>query len=131
VMCRAYDRAALIGVRDQLLAEAVNRYKAAERFWPNREEEELWRGEQDRREKIDPWLEIIEEWLGTLTKNWVTVSEILGDCLKIDYGRMDGHMMATRVGQALNKIGGWARKEDRTGTKCGARYFYEKVSVDE
>lgn len=131
VMCRDYDRAALVGVRDQLLAEAVHRFKAGERYWPNREEEELWRGEQDRREKIDPWLEIIADWLGKLTKNWVTVSEILGECLKIDYGRMDGHMMATRVGQALNKIGGWARREDRTGTKCGARYFYEKVSVDE
>lgn len=140
VMCRDYDRAALVGVRDQLLAEAVHRYKAGERFWPNREEEELFRGEQDQREKIDPWLEKIESWMGSLVKDWVTVSEILGDCLKIDYGRMDAHVMATRVGHALNKITAvdmdgkhyrWARKEDRSKTKCGARYFYEKVSVDE
>lgn len=130
VMCRTYDRAALVAVRDQLLAEAVHRFKAGERYWPNREEEDLFRGEQDRREKIDPWLDKISKWLGEITKPWVTVSEILSECLKIDYGRMDAHTMATRVGHALNKIG-WARKEDRTEAKYGVRYFYEKVSVDE
>lgn len=61
--------------RDQLFAEAVHRYRAGERWWPDDEfEREHIRPQQDERFEADVWEEMISEYLAGKKK--VTVGEV-------------------------------------------------------
>ena len=60
------DTDALKRDRDQLLAEALVRYRAGERWWPDAElEQRVFRPEQEARADDDPWHETISAWLAT------------------------------------------------------------------
>jgi predicted P-loop ATPase len=56
---------ALARDRDQLFAEALAAYEAAEPWWPQRDvEKALFAPEQQRRQKDpDPWTEAVEKWI--------------------------------------------------------------------
>ena len=61
--------------REQLFAEAVERYQHGEQWWPDPAfEREHIKPEQDDRQEPDPWEEAIGEFLQNRDK--VTVSEI-------------------------------------------------------
>jgi len=58
------DIEALARDRDQLLAEAVHRYKAGEKWWPGAEfEAQHARPQQEARYEVDVWEQPIAEWL--------------------------------------------------------------------
>ena len=70
------DIAGFLAIRDQLLAEAVFRYKAGEPWHLETPELEMLAViEQDRRLVIDPWEELVREWLGE--RNDVSLIEVL------------------------------------------------------
>lgn len=108
--------------RDQLLAEAVFKYKRGDRQYPTRDElERLFKIEQDEREISDPWIEIIGEWLKVSGGSKVTIPDVLAECLKIERGKIDGsRSMSIRVGHALKRAG-WRKAGREAGN--GPRYY--------
>lgn len=109
--------------RDQLFAEAVQRYKSGERRYPTPEEErEHFRPEQDAREIADPWESMIAKWLHSSTASTVSQVEIL-EYLDIKPDRIDNaKQMSTRIGIVMKRIG-WAKRRRATGAR---EYYYER-----
>ena len=70
VKCITIDVEGLAAVRDQLLAEAVVRYRRGERWWPTAEDEvRFFKPQQEKRLEEDPWLPAIVAWLETRAKD--------------------------------------------------------------
>ena len=66
-VAHSIDLAALERDRDQLLAEAVHRYKSGERYWPTRTEEKLYfKPEQDEHVAEEMWQVLVAEALEEL-----------------------------------------------------------------
>lgn len=114
-------------MRDQLLAEAVVRYKRHERWYPTAEEQAAhFTFEQTLREIGDPWEPIIESWLRKQVCQRVTQTEILFDCLKIEPGKIDGtRSMSTRIGNVMKRLE-WAKKREMVGAVRGYSYVAPK-----
>lgn len=108
--------------RDQLFAEAVQRYQAGERQYPTSEELQVhFKPEQDMREIADPWFDIILRYLAAGSFKTVTVDDVLTECLKVEISKIDNaRSMATRVGTALKRAG-WKKERRATGTR--ERYY--------
>jgi predicted P-loop ATPase len=85
------DLDALARDRDQLWAEAVQRYRAGER-WHIESTDPIWTDVQaaqaDRFER-DPWEEKVRPYAEQRGPNGVTLAEILTDCLGIEVARQD------------------------------------------
>ncbi len=114
----------LSALRDQLLAEAVVRYRRGERWHPTREEQlQLFEPEQAAREIADPWQRMIYNWLEKQTGARINTNDILFDCLKIEPGKVDGtRSMATRVGTVMKRLG-WHKQRETEGARG---YYYER-----
>ena len=97
VKCITIDVEGLAAVRDQLLAEAVVRYRRGERWWPTAEDEvRFFKPQQEKRLEEDPWLPAIVAWLETRAKDVreallrdlgdgrFTVSQVARGCLGFD-----------------------------------------------
>jgi predicted P-loop ATPase len=64
VLVTVIDLAAIRAIRDQLFAEAIDRYRTGEHWWPDREtEERLFKPEQDARHDDDSWTQFIVPYL--------------------------------------------------------------------
>lgn len=117
----------LKAMREQLFAEAIVRYRAGERSYPTREEQEAYfTPEQDAREITDAWDDAIHRWLNTPHEidglpNNVSTYDVLTKALHLDAGKITKEM-STRVGIAMRKLG-WLRKERRGEHP---RYVYER-----
>ncbi|MEI7457512.1 MAG: VapE domain-containing protein [Nitrosomonadales bacterium] len=114
----------LIAIRDQLFAEAVHYYKQGTDWWPSYKQQTLLLSpEQNEREIIDPWEEIIENYV--IGKAFITIKDILinASCLNIDAGKIDAsRSMAMRVGSILQRLG-WKRV--RTSADGKRQYHYQ------
>ena len=123
VKCGDIDTEALERDRDQLFAEAVDRYRHGEQWWPDAEfEREHIQREQEARFEADPWEQPIVEWLAI--KERVTVFDVItGACgkPKADIGTQDRN----RVTAILQHLG-WKRGEREPGT--GKRYWVPRVT---
>lgn len=114
------DTDALRAARDQLFAEAVHRYKAGERYWPQADEQRtIFDPVQLQREAEDGLFDMLHDWIEELPRSEFTMGEVLEDALKLDAGRITRDV-TTRVGQLLKKLG-CGRKEKRNGT---VRFVY-------
>jgi putative DNA primase/helicase len=112
VDAREIDLDGLRGVREQLLAEALVRWRKGERRYPSREEAEtLFAPEQEARMQEAAWEEIIADGLETWAEDRVTVHGVLVDLVKIDKTRITDTMMA-HVGRILGKLG-WKQSQPR------------------
>lgn len=111
----------LVGVRDQLFAEAVVRFKRGDRWHPTREEQSLlFDPEQESREIPEIWTQLLAEWLEKNMSDSVTMADLIG-ILKIDPGKIDGARgMATRIGNCMRKLG-WRVRQD--GSKNRVRRY--------
>jgi predicted P-loop ATPase len=117
VTCGTIDIDALKRDRNQLLAEAVDRYRHGEQWWPDPEfEREHIRKEQDARFEEDPWQQPIAAWLAH--KNKVTVYDVIHFAL----GK-DKSMIVTsdrnRTTAVLERLG-WKRGP-RGDARCWVR----------
>jgi putative DNA primase/helicase len=102
-------------VRDQLLAEAVQRFRAGERRHPSREESErLFAPEQEERMQEAPWEGHILDELERRTQESITVDEIITDILKIERGRITQTVTA-EVGRILARAGWDCRRPGARG----------------
>lgn len=89
--------------RDQLWAEAVHAYRAGEQ-WHLTEPALLAAAEQEQRERCasDPWDDDVRTFVAL--RQWVTVAEVLGECLKLEKSRM-GQAEQNRVARILRQLG--------------------------
>ncbi len=105
------------GARDQLLAEAVALYQQGERTYPTAEQQrELFEPQQSRRMMGHPWLDMVADYLDSITKESVSVREVMSDGLKIEMSRINPQGgEAQRVGQILAALG-WTKHRASTGS---------------
>lgn len=110
--------------RDQLLAEALQRYQIGEPTFPVSAEHRRWFSEQqEERLQGHPWEDLIGAWLHERTQDTTTVSEVLIDACKVDPGRMNlNGQDAQRVAQILHKLD-WVRKRS---SKPGRPWQYHR-----
>jgi predicted P-loop ATPase len=106
VACGAIKIEDLARDRDQLWAEARERFLGGERWWlDTRELTELAEEEQADRREEDPWQEPIQSWLESKTE--VSISQILEVCI----GKQTVHWAQpdkNRVARCLQALG-WRR----------------------
>ena len=107
------DTDALIHDRDQLLAEAVERFNGGGKWWPDEAfERQHIAPEQESRFENDVWEDAIRAFLRT--RNVVLVGEVARDCLSIETPRV-GRSEQIRITSILERLE-WARsKKDRLG----------------
>lgn len=97
----------LESARDQLWAEAVVRYRAGEIWWPDKDEVALFEAEQDARYLGDAYEDVITAYAVMNSAEELTMSEILGDALKLDKSKWS-RAEQTRVGLCMKRLG-WIR----------------------
>jgi predicted P-loop ATPase len=126
VRCGVIQISELERDRDQLWAEARERFRAKDTWWLDTEE--LMRSaaeEAQARYEGDPWDEIIGEWISD--RENVSVSEVLQSCLnkpKETWTQIDQN----RVARSLIAKG-WKRKLKRTGGERDWRYVRPVTST--
>lgn len=121
IAVRRLDLKKLASWRDQMFAEAKHLLANGERYWPTKEEERLYIiPEQEDREIIDPWLELIAIWVDGPEQMHIkrfTSAELLTKCINVPSDRIDGaRSMATRIGMIMHKLG-WKRERQATGKR--------------
>jgi putative DNA primase/helicase len=120
------DAQALIRDRDQLFAEALHRYRAGEKWWPEGklQWDELGE-EQGARMVEEPWEPVIVKWLETRgTEPPLSTTEILTHALDLKPRDIEIRD-AMRVGKTMKKLG-YERYQKRDGEERGA-WFYRKL----
>ncbi len=96
------DLVAIMRDREQLWAEAVHRYRAGERWWLDREGEELLKRVSLRHQVIDAWQAVIARWMDD--NDAFTIDDVLRGALQIPVERWD-QGKRTRVGTVLARLG--------------------------
>jgi hypothetical protein len=109
--------------RDQLWAEAVHAFKAAEKWWLDREVEQAAAEEQAERRITDPWEELVLPWLVGRAGD-VTIADIMQTALGLDTAKRD-QPAQNRVARIL-RANGWERVRVRILGERG--YVYRRVS---
>ena len=103
---REIDLAKLRSIRGALFAEALELYRAGERWWPDRAEERtLFKPEQDERFEADAIEPLVEEYLRQHSKT--TLWRIMVDALGYEKARMP-RSDQNRVIEVLERLG-WVR----------------------
>jgi predicted P-loop ATPase len=109
----------LASARDQIWAEARERYRADAVWWLDTNElNNHAEAEQDQRYQADAWQLLIEEFCAT--RDAVTVGEILKDALFLAIERW-GQAEQNRVARCLRKMG-WERHQVRDGRHRSWQY---------
>lgn len=126
-MCTRIDISLIRDIREQLFAEAVHQVLAGKQVYPTREQETiLIVPEQQMREIVDPWHEVIAQWLDDnvqFTKKKFTSSEILTGAIKMELSKIDGQRSATtRIGSIMMRLG-WRKMRESGGYRL---YYYER-----
>lgn len=117
VKCTAIDMPKLIRKRDQLWAEAVDRYRALEQWWLSDDEMSVAGNEQADRLAVDPWADFLE---GELTRGFVYTSvDILTKHLKVPIDRVDG-FMKNRLADVMVSLG-WKNQPRKRRDESGER----------
>lgn len=120
---------ALTAMRSQLLAEALHRVNAGERYWPTREEErELVFPEQAPFKRVDEWENVLDEYVNDtsrphisdvarIDRDFFPSTEIYDKALNIKADRIDGNgQMDTRIVNAMKALG-FERFRETTGKR--------------
>lgn len=121
VYCTKIDIDGLKADRDQLWAEATDRYFRGEKLFLDKEEIcELAKFETEKRTYVDPWAEVIRNWFNKKDMETgkpryiVTAQEIFEECIG---------MSISRVGRReLTRLAGIMKKD----LKCEKGTFYRK-----
>jgi predicted P-loop ATPase len=101
------DIAALTRDRDQLFAEAVERYRHDEQWWPDKHfEREYMMPEQEARYDGDAWEEDIKRYLDNYPR--VTVGQVAKQALEIEKPHI-GTAHQRRIAAVLTNLG-WTRE---------------------
>jgi predicted P-loop ATPase len=105
VRCTEVDDKGLAGVREQLFAEAVVRFKAGDRHWPTAADEtKYFKPQQERRQEDDPWTAPMARWLDETPIATVTVGQIARDVLGFDGVSRVGPAEQRRIANILKDL---------------------------
>ena len=105
VTCGTIDLEALSRARDQLWAEAVARFHAGERWWPETDEERAEAAEeQGQRLESEPWAEPIAAWCALRTGDITTNEVLTGSSIKLDVAKI-GRAEQKRAARVLKDLG--------------------------
>jgi predicted P-loop ATPase len=128
VKCTSIDVEGLAGVRDQLFAEAVIRFRMGDRWWPTAADEaRFFKPQQEKRQEDDPWFPLIEDWVtrrakaaeaaAAATLSWTsreeedrpkdgrfTVTEVASGCLGFVGASRVGGQEQLRITRILNDL---------------------------
>jgi hypothetical protein len=120
VKITAIDIEGLKSARDQLFAEAVQRFRGGERWWPDRDFElDHMKPEQDARFEDDAWEDLIriylEERSKSCTQYLLKIHEVASGALYLDKARI-GTTETRRIVAIMTKLG-W--KPTRTNHERG------------
>jgi len=114
VACGGLDLGGIARDRDQLLAEAVVKFDAGEKYWPDAAfEAEVIKPVQDERYMGDAWDEDIARY-ATLNSDGFTMSDLAWKALDIPIDRLDMSAQL-RISKSLKLIG--LRLKRTTGGK--------------
>jgi predicted P-loop ATPase len=118
VTCGTINIDALARDRDQLLAEAVVRYRDGVHWWPDKKfEQDLIAPQQCERYEGDAWEENISAYLALLSK--VTIGDVATEALGIQPANL-GTADQRRIAAAM-EILGWTRGERTTSRRWWVR----------
>ena len=117
------DIPGLVGVRDQLWAEAVTAFHRGEQWWLPAEVDVLAAREQEKRLIVDPWQDLVVEWASKQADD-VTIRQILCQLLEVPIERQD-QTHQNRVSRILRAAGYERRQVRRDGTR---NWVYVKPS---
>lgn len=100
------DDKAFAAVRDQLLAEALHRFRAGESWWlETRQEELLAEQEQDSRAEQSPLLMDLQQRLTQETENELTMSDLLTMLGVLGARDRNDRALQTSIGRAMAELG--------------------------
>jgi predicted P-loop ATPase len=104
LLCTKIDLGAIRELRDQLWAEARDRYLSGEAWWLVNGLDRAAADEQDARYLGDPWDEKIQTWAEQQTSNGITIPAVLKECIgksEKDWDQRDQN----RVARAFRRMG--------------------------
>jgi predicted P-loop ATPase len=105
--------------RDQLLAEAVVRYREGATWWPDKDfERQHIMPEQAERYEADVWEETISTYLRSKTR--ITVGQVAREALHIENQRI-GTADQRRIAAALEQLGWKRQKQSWDGKRYWAK----------
>lgn len=107
VKCYKIDLEALARDRDQLLAEAVRRYKEGWKWHPPKDfEEQYIRPQQEARLEVDEWLSLLIKNIGVFHDlKAVTVVDVYQHGLGMGQGRLPNNSESQKIGKMLRSAG--------------------------
>lgn len=104
VKCNKINFEYLKNNKDQIFAEARDRWQRSEDLFLNKELfEQARRIQSDKLNVNEVWMEIIEKYL--LGKDETTMKNVLIDCLKVEVKELQNRSYITNVGRVLKKLG--------------------------
>jgi predicted P-loop ATPase len=113
VKCGDLDIDTLVEDRDQLLAEAVHRFKDGEHWWPNADfEREHIQPQQQARFEFDPWFDAIKANLEASSLREISVWEV-AQGLGFENRKQLGTMDTRRITACLGALGCECKHTDR------------------
>ncbi len=104
IKCNIVHLESLKHNRDQLWAEAYQRYKDGDSWWPDDATRSVFEAEQDHRMQIDPWHYRIEDYLNKSTAKWFRSDDILTEVIGKDLGAIQ-KADQTRLSPIMKKLG--------------------------
>jgi Virulence-associated protein E-like domain/Bifunctional DNA primase/polymerase, N-terminal len=104
IKCGTIDTDGLRRDRDQLFAEAVQRYRANERYWLIDQEETLAAIETAERREIDPWHDIVARHCAAIGGMPVSMDNLFRLALNVPYERLNASTNK-RVAAILKSMG--------------------------
>lgn len=114
VTCKKVNIEGLKAAREQLLAEACDRYFRGEKLYLDDDIARIAHEETEKRRQQDPWLEPIKDWLAKpdlelgAARTVVTSREILEECIGITVSRTTNRELS-RVAHIMVKELGWEK----------------------
>jgi len=140
IRCGQIDVTTVRAERDQLWAEAVERYRAGANWWLAPELEQIAKVEQAQHYEPGAWDEIIREWIADPERGenfndpWheskpgkINVTDVLIHGLGLRRSDMNS-ARAREVGRCLRQLG-YRPVQERSGPHRGVRYFVREVEA--
>lgn len=123
VSCKSIDLPKIERKRDQLWAEAVERFRNGEQWWLTDEEAKLAVREQDLRMQSDAWEDAVANYL---TPGFAyTSSQLLNEAIKMPIERHD-QRAKDRVAAIMSDLGwvqAWSKERTSDGQRKSARIW--------
>lgn len=124
VKVQKLHREALMRDRDQLWAEAVQKYENNEPWWPDETESDGLKKKQEERRRVDPWEETIYEHLSRSAEEYIRLEQIWR-LLDFDDISKRTSREEQRIGKIIKKLG-WKKKRIRINGILKNVYIMDK-----